>query len=73
MIKLHINPGIKEAEIIERSGIKWIERKLCCLPIFRLPQTGFSLSEELLHIIWEQKTAGSCSQISLTCICSIAC
>lgn len=43
MIKLHINPGIKEAEIIERSGIKWIERKLCCLPIFRLPQTGFSI------------------------------
>lgn len=61
MIMLHINPGIKEAEIIEMSGIKWIERRLCCLPIFRLPQTGFSsLSEELLHFIWEEKTAGSC-------------
>lgn len=32
------------------SGIKWIQRRLCRLPIFRLPQTGFSsLSEELLH------------------------
>nr|BAE87428.1 unnamed protein product [Macaca fascicularis] len=36
-------------------------RRLCCVPIFRLPQTGISsLSEELLHFIWEQKTAGSC-------------
>lgn len=27
------------------------------MPMFRLPQTGFSsLSEELLHFIWEQKT-----------------
>lgn len=32
-----------------------------------------SLSEELLHFTWEQKTAGNCSQISLTCICSTAC
>lgn len=28
------------------------------MPIFRLPQTGFSsLSEELLHFIWEQKNS----------------
>lgn len=27
MIMLHINPGIKEAEIIEMSGIKWIEEE----------------------------------------------